>query len=68
MKGKLTGKDKLIVDEFEELGEQESDIDEFDLLEGDEKLPGDSELDKTTSIYPPETSWEVIKDEQFSFA
>nr|5XAD_C Chain C, Uncharacterised protein [Legionella pneumophila subsp. pneumophila]5XAD_D Chain D, Uncharacterised protein [Legionella pneumophila subsp. pneumophila] len=23
-----------IVDEFEELGEQESDIDEFDLLEG----------------------------------
>ncbi|HAT1658329.1 TPA: hypothetical protein JBL19_02775 [Legionella pneumophila] len=61
MKSKLTGKDKLIVDEFEDLGELESDTDEFDLLERDEKLHGDTETDKTTYIYHPETSWEVNK-------
>ncbi|CZH28433.1 TPA: hypothetical protein JBD88_14575 [Legionella pneumophila subsp. pneumophila] len=61
MKGKLTGKDKLIVDEFEDLGELESDIEHFDLLESDKKLFGDLETRKTTSIYHPETSWEVNK-------
>ncbi|MGX6642150.1 hypothetical protein [Legionella pneumophila] len=61
MKSKLRGKDKLIVDEFEDLGELESDTDEFDLLERDEKLHGDTETDKTTYIYHPETSWEVNK-------